>query len=132
MSWLIFKLIPHQTNKQTNKYNNFTFFTAKPGKPDTPEIVSKKNDSITLAYKPPKDDGGAEIFNYVHEYRAEGAFKWVRATEETVSGLTFTAKRLTTGASYEFRFAAENKAGVGPMSDPTEPVEAKEPIGKQV
>ena len=75
------------------------------------------------------DDGGAEIFNYVIEYRIEGAYKWVRATEETVPDLTYVVKRLSEGAMYEFRFAAENKAGVGPMSEPTAPVEAKEPLG---
>jgi titin len=39
-------------------------------------------------------------------------------------------KGLDKGVVYEFRVAAENKAGVGPASDPTKPVEVKEPVGE--
>ena len=60
----------------------------------------------------------------------EGAFKWKRFTEETLSELTYTAKNLKQEEVYEFRVAAENKAGVGPFSDNSMAVKAKEPIGK--
>lgn len=49
-----------------------SFQTEKPGKPDPPEIVQVNKNSVSLKWKPPKDDGGAEIFNYVIEYRIEG------------------------------------------------------------
>ena len=44
----------------------------KPGKPDPPEIVQVNKNSVSLRWKPPRDDGGAEITNYVIEYRIEG------------------------------------------------------------
>lgn len=33
------------------------------------------------------------------------------------------------GTIYEFRVAAENRAGLGPFSDPTAPTELKDPDG---
>ena len=86
--------------------------------------------SIVLNWTKPEDDGGAEIFNYVIEYRPEGQMKWKRATEDTIAELTKKLTRLQTGAEFEFHVAAENKAGLGPWSDPSHPVVIKEPIGK--
>ena len=48
--------------------------TAKPGKPDPPEITAISDKTASLKWKPPKDDGGAEIFNYVLEYKIEGMY----------------------------------------------------------
>ena len=103
-------------------------FPAKPGKPAMPEIVKVDKDSVTLTYKPPGDDGGSEIFNYVIEYRIEGGYKWVRANEKNVTDLKYMVRLLKEGNDYEFRVSAENRAGVGPPSEPTSPVEAKEQI----
>jgi len=102
----------------------------KPGKPDPPEITSTSNSTISLAYKPPTDDGGAEIINYVIEYREEGLMKWTRANKETVNKTSYTVLGLKKDTEYEFRVAAENKAGVGPASDPSKPSAAKEIICK--
>ena len=64
------------------------------------------------------------------EYRADGAFKWVQAKKEKTSQTSHQVKGLDKGVVYEFRVSAENKAGVGPASDPTKPTEAKEPVGE--
>jgi titin len=103
--------------------------TEKPGKPDAPEITKLGKTSASLSWKPPRQDGGAEITNYVIEHRVEGGFKWVKTTE-TILITQYTLKGLVEGNVYEFRVAAENKAGVGPASDPTMPVTVKEPISK--
>jgi hypothetical protein len=98
----------------------------KPGKPDPPQITSTTNSTASLAYKPPADDGGAEITNYVIEYREESLSKWTRATKDTVSKTSYTVTGLKKDTVYEFRVAAENKAGVGPASDPSSPAAVKE------
>ena len=104
--------------------------TEKPGKPQNLEMITATDSSITLAWQPPASDGGSEIFNYVIEYRAEGEFKWKQANHEHVAQTSYVIKRLKEGAMYEFRVAAENKAGVGPYSDPTQPMKCKAPVGK--
>ncbi len=51
-----------------------------------------------------------------------GDVKWKPANKDTVvSELTFTLEGTSEGKDYEFRVAAENKAGVGPFSPPSEP-----------
>ena len=100
----------------------------KPGKPDPPVITSTGKSTVSLSYKPPADDGGAEITNYVIEHREEGLTKWTRATKDTISKTSYTLSGLTAGATYEFRVAAENKAGVGPPSEPSQPAAAKETV----
>ena len=50
--------------------------------------------------------------------------------DETVPQTKYTVKGLKEEQIYEFRIAAENKAGVGPASDPTAPIQVKEPVGK--
>jgi len=103
-------------------------FVEKPGKPDPPEITSTGKSTVSLAYKPPADDGGAAISNYVIEHREEGLAKWTRATKDTITKTSYTVTGLTAGSTYEFRVAAENKAGVGPPSEPSQPVAAKETV----
>ena len=54
----------------------------KPGKPDVPDIAKMTPKFAQLAWKPPAEDGGSKIFNYVIEYRQDGDFKWTRANED--------------------------------------------------
>ena len=103
----------------------------KPGKPGTPEFSDIKDGKISLKWTAPEDDGGAPITNYVLEYRAEGAFKWLPAYENKPNPeCKYTIKGLKDDELYEFRVAAENKAGVGPCSDNSMQVAAKEPVGE--
>jgi len=90
-----------------------------PGQPQVDEITAE-NASITWA--PPDHDGGAPITNYVVEYRKVGDTKWSHSNPDTVVPETaFTVSALQPEVDYEFRVAAQNKAGVGPYSPPSEP-----------
>ena len=104
--------------------------TEKPGKPDPPVVTSTAKSTVSLSYKPPADDGGAAITNYVLEHREDGLATWTRATKDTINKTSYTVTGLTVGATYEFRVSAENKAGVGPPSEPSEPAAAKETVCK--
>jgi len=94
-----------------------------------PEVKEATKTSATLAWKPPSDNGGSEITNYVVEYRADGAFKWKRATENVVPSTTYIVKGLEENIKYEFRVTAENKAGVGPPSDSSTAVKLEDAMG---
>lgn len=102
--------------------------TEKPGKPLSLEIVKTLKNGASLTWKPPSSDGGAPITNYVLEHRIESGIKWVRATDDKIPEASYTVKGLKEDMVYELRVSAENKAGVGPASDPTAPVTIKEQI----
>ena len=108
-----------------------TTSTGKPGKPGVPDIKAQDKTQITLCWTPPKTDGGSPIIHYTVEYRAENAFKWKQATDETslMSDTTYIVKNLRENEIYEFRIAAQNKAGQGPFSENTMPVKAEVRIG---
>lgn len=106
-------------------------FTEKPGRPDTPLITGTDDSSVALKWTPPASDGGSPIFNYIIEYRSIGSYKWIQAnTDKKVPELTYSVQKLKKGAEYEFRIAAENRAGVGEFSPPTEPVKVVKPLCK--
>ena len=81
--------------------------------------------SVTMSWKKPEDDGGAEILGYTVEKCIIGTDKWIAAGYST--GTTHTAKNLEEGKQYKFRVTAENMYG---MSEPLEgrPVTAKNPF----
>jgi titin len=102
----------------------------KPGKPGRPETTDITGYTVHLTWTAPESDGGAEIFNYVIEYRVQGTSKWVKfVAKEHVPETNHTVTGLKEDTYYEFHVAAENKAGQGPYSDPSEVI--KTPVGMQ-
>lgn len=101
----------------------------KPAQPTGPiEVSDVTKDSCVLTWKPPEDDGGAEITNYVVEKRDLRTNAWVPVSA-FVPGTSLTVKKLQEGHEYEFRVMAENVNGRSePLSTET-PVLAKDPFG---
>lgn len=106
------------------------FFVAKPNAPGTPKIIKTDKTSADLKWTPSTEDGGAPITNYVIEYRPSGSVRWNRANSSPVTETTFSVADLKEGSEYEFRVSAENKAGVGPASEPSKSVKVEKPLGK--
>lgn len=90
----------------------------RPGPPEAPlEYEEITNQSVTLSWKAPKDNGGSEITGYVIEKRdlTHGG-GWVPAVNYVNPKQTYaTVPRLLEGTKYEFRVSAENLQG---RSDP--------------
>ena len=103
----------------------------KPSTPGVPNIKELTKDSATIEWTPPTKDGGNPISNYVIEYKPVSGHKWLPANEDMkVTDTSFTIKDLTEDEEYEFRVAAENRAGVSKPSAPSKKATVKEEIGE--
>jgi len=101
----------------------------KPSPPIGPlEVLETTNDSVTLQWKPPKDDGGSPIDGYIVEYQVEGSDEWVQGPRVATS-CKHKVKGLPTGERVKFRISAENVYGVStPITGPPHGVVVKYPF----
>lgn len=120
----------------------------KPGKPEGPlEATETTTDSVSLQWKPPKDDGGGDItgktsesafskmkyrcLGYIVEKCPENSDLW-----ERVPGIfnqpKGTVKDLETNKKYKFRVKAENIYGISDPLETTAAITVKPPYGKIV
>ena len=102
----------------------------RPGKPEGPlEATETTNDSVSLQWKPPKDNGGGDITGYIIEKCPENSDRW-----EKVPGIfnqpKGTVKDLETNKKYKFRVKAENIYGVSDPLETTASITVKPPYGK--
>ncbi|CAJ0587388.1 unnamed protein product, partial [Mesorhabditis spiculigera] len=101
----------------------------RPSPPEGPIVVEDVNkDSCTLHWKPPKDDGGSEITNYVVEKRDVKTGTWVPVSN-FVAGTTCIVPKLQEGHEYEFRVSAQNVFGISDPLTTEDTVVAKDPFG---
>ena len=102
------------------------FVSDVPGPPGPIEYPATTNESITLKWTPPIDDGGALVTNYVIAKKDVNKTTWSNVTS-SVTRTQYTVQGLAEKQKYEFKVCAENQYGVG---DPSfgEPVVAKNPF----
>ena len=102
-----------------------------PGPPGAPTVSDVFKDSVRLSWAAPAADGGAPVTGYYVERRSSTAKRWVFVTREPVTATDCTVRDLYEDTVYEFRVTAENKMGTGPASEPSGPVTAHDPWGRQ-
>lgn len=98
-----------------------------PGAPGTPRGIETTEDSITIQWTKPRNDGGSPITNYVIDKRLISEDKWTKATHATVHDLIYKVQALIENHEYEFRVAAVNIAGQGPWSSSSDSICARAP-----
>ncbi|KAI6239672.1 hypothetical protein M3Y99_00559500 [Aphelenchoides fujianensis] len=104
--------------------------TGLPAAPEGPLVISNVDaHQATVSWRPPVNDGGSRITNYVLEKRdIERGDEWVLVAS-AVRELSFIASGLFHGHSYDFRVSAANANGQGPPLLSSEPTVAQLPFG---
>ena len=82
--------------------------------------------SVTLGWKKPEDDGGAEILGYPIEKCILGSDIWTPAGY--ASGTSYTVKNLEEGKQYKFRVRSENMHGISEPLESSKAITAKNPF----
>lgn len=99
----------------------------RPSPPQNLRADEFAGDALTLYWNPPKDNGGAEITNYVIEKREPRQLAWTK-----VSGYVITpfirVRNLEVGSMYEFRVMAENQYGTSDPVTTIDPIQARHPF----
>ena len=85
-------------------------------------------ESVSLAWQSPEDDGGSEIKQYVVEKREAGKRAWVECGSS--AELQLLVSNLTDGQTYMFHVAAENDVGVGEFAELSKAVIPKSQFGE--
>uniref|UniRef100_A0A8C2FJ55 Uncharacterized protein n=1 Tax=Cyprinus carpio TaxID=7962 RepID=A0A8C2FJ55_CYPCA len=86
--------------------------------------------SVIISWKPPKDDGGSMITNYIVEKcEAKEGEQW-HLVSSAISGTTCRVPNLTESAGYYFRVSAQNQYGISEPLEIPSVVIIKSPFGK--
>jgi len=102
----------------------------KPSAPEGPLKVSDVHgEGCKLSWKPPEDNGGQPIENYVIEKLDEALGRWVPAGETDGPVTDFEVTDLIPGHKYKFRVKAVNKQGKSDPLTANQSIEAKNPFG---
>ncbi|VVC32972.1 Hypothetical protein CINCED_3A025396 [Cinara cedri] len=89
--------------------------TDRPSPPGKVHVSKTSGKSVTLSWKPPEDDGGCKIGNYIIEYNRVGWDMWLKASTSRL--LTADLDDLLEGSEYRFRVKAENPYGISVPSE---------------
>ncbi|KAM3608923.1 uncharacterized protein V6R79_006842 [Siganus canaliculatus] len=91
-----------------------------PGAPSTPTASTVTSDSVVLTWERPDTDGGSEIDGYIVEKRDKEGVRWTKCNKRRLNDSRFRCTGLADGHYYQFRVLAENAAGVGAPSEPSD------------
>lgn len=124
----VYTLIAKNINGKDEATVNVTVLDV-PTPPEGPlraDNVTKN--SLTLRWKPPKDDGGSEITHYAVEKLDTENMRWVPVGDAI--GTSMRVDHLQEGHDYQFRVRACNKQGESTPLTTTEAITAKDPFTK--
>jgi len=97
-----------------------------PSAPRNLRVENVTKTSVTLTWQQPDTDGGGELTGYYVEKRSNYSTRWVPLNRAPISLPTYTVRDVGEGEDCEYRVTAANDAGVGPPSDTTGIVTARD------
>ncbi|XP_055737118.1 M-protein, striated muscle-like [Salvelinus fontinalis] len=100
---------------------------AVPGPPHDLQVTEVRANTLVLLFKPPVYQGRDPVNGFYIDIKEADAEEeaWRGVNEKAISTNYMKIKVLKEGETYVFRVRAQNKAGVGKASEPTEPVLAE-------
>lgn len=112
--------------------NLFHFVSALPVAPSQPWVSAVTKESITVNWKEPSSDGGSHVFGYHLQMKDRNSILWQKVNTTVIRATHFKVTNVNAGLIYEFKVAAENAAGIGPISKSSDPVLAIDACGKHL
>uniref|UniRef100_A0A8D8XJT9 Twitchin n=1 Tax=Cacopsylla melanoneura TaxID=428564 RepID=A0A8D8XJT9_9HEMI len=111
-----------ETTKTTIARNEFD----EPDAPEKPIVKDWGEDFVDLAWKPPMNDGGSPITDYIIQKKEKGNPYWMNALEVPSGKTEVKIPDLIKGQEYEFRVIAVNEAGPSEPSDASDIIMCKQ------
>uniref|UniRef100_A0A0B7BN15 Uncharacterized protein n=1 Tax=Arion vulgaris TaxID=1028688 RepID=A0A0B7BN15_9EUPU len=96
----------------------------RPDPPRFPIVENIRDDSVVLSWKPPLNDGGSFITEYVVERQEPPSDKWTRVASTRFNFHNVTG--LSPNKDYTFRVYADNFYGRSEACEPTAPIKTEE------
>ena len=84
---------------------------------------------MTLSWKPPTNDGGLPITNYIVEVKEPRRSTWSKCGDVSADKTIYTADKLLTDTDYYFRVTAVNDEGAGPGLESISPARPQKKKG---
>lgn len=103
--------------------------TGPPDAPNSPRVHEVTASTARLSWHEPKDNG-SPILGYWVERKEVNSTHWTRVNRVLLSSLEVKVIGLMEGLTYIFRVCAENLAGPGPFSEPSDRTITMDAISK--
>lgn len=100
----------------TNQY--FAISLGPPSYPEKFHYTERTKNSITLAWKPPRNDGGSPVIGYFVEKKRQDQQAFEPCNTEICPNMTMTVEGLDDAWMYEFRIKCANLIGESEPSIP--------------
>ena len=94
------------------------------------EATETRPSSITLQWKPPKDNGGVPLAHYVLEKKPKGSNDWSKCPDHIGPIDTKATAKNLDGQEYDFRVVAVNEKGESDPLVTSASIKAKYPLGE--
>lgn len=105
-------------------------YVATPGPPSTPWITNVTREYITVGWHEPVSNGGSPVIGYHLEMKDRNSILWKKVNKLIIRTTHLKVTNISPGLIYEFRVYAENAAGIGKASHPSDAVLAIDACGK--